>query len=164
LKDLLEKSKNGDISSFMELIRQKQNLIYKIAWNYAENPSDVEDCISDATIKAYDNLHQLKDDTKFYAWYISILINKCRYYSRKSKRQVPLEDDNAAVLADSNSFECIEDKMLFKSILSSLEGRPKDILVLKYLEGFTLKEIAFIMKVPQSTVKSILYRALNKLR
>ncbi len=163
ITELVSDSRKGNISSFMELILQKQKLIYKIAWTYIENPSDMEDCIADTTIKAFDKLYQLKDENKFYAWYLSILINKCRSYSKRYKNEVPIETATS-FLADYNSFNDTDNRILLESILSSLQGRSKDVLVLKYLKGLTLKEIAYIMKIPQNTVKSLLYRALDKLK
>jgi len=160
---LIKKSKKGDIASFINLIKPKQEMIYKVAWSYLENNYDVEDCVVDTTITAFDKLHQLKKIDSFYTWYMSILINKCRAYCRNKRKNIYLEDELYEP-QDFASYTNVEDRLIAESIMSSLKGRNRDILVLKYLEGFTLREIGIIMKIPENTVKSMLYRTLKKLR
>ncbi|MDT8716844.1 hypothetical protein IAI10_09250 [Clostridium sp. 19966] len=99
LQKLVDKSKKGDISSFMQLLSEKDALIYNIAFSYAKNSYDAEDYISEASIKAFDKIKHLKND-------------------------------------------------------------ERDIVVLRYLKDYSLLEIAAIMNIPLSTVKTQLYRSL----
>ena len=78
IQDLIQKSKDGDISAFMTLLKNKEVLIYNISFSYTKNSYDAEDCISEASIKAFDKLKQLRNEDKFHCWFISILINVCR--------------------------------------------------------------------------------------
>lgn len=69
IEKLVLESREGDISAFMKLLREKQEIIYKISFSYSKNKYDAEDCISEAAIRAFDKIKQLKNPEKFYSWY-----------------------------------------------------------------------------------------------
>ncbi|HEY5561563.1 MAG TPA: sigma-70 family RNA polymerase sigma factor [Clostridiaceae bacterium] len=160
--DLVHKSKNGDISSFMELLKEKEQFIYNITFPYTKNPYDTEDCISEASIKAFDKLKQLRNEEKFYCWFISILINVCR--KNIKSRITSSSEDTLDQLRDEFSYESADDRIIVEALLSKLRKDERDILALRYLKDFSLKEVAFIMDIPLSTVKTKIYRALNFLK
>jgi RNA polymerase sigma-70 factor, ECF subfamily len=162
IKFLVQKSKDGDISAFMELLREREQSIYKISFTYTKNSYDAEDCISEATIKAFDKIKQLKEDSKFFSWYISILINTCRK-SLKQKLKASTEEELKEV-RDVFSYSSIEDKIVVEGLLNRLKKDERDILVLRYLKDYSIKEVADIMGIPLSTAKTKIYRTLNFLR
>ncbi|WP_411681397.1 RNA polymerase sigma factor [Clostridium thailandense] len=162
IQELVQKSKAGDISSFMSLLRAKEVLIYNISFSYTKNSYDAEDCISEASIKAFDKLKQLKNEEKFYCWFISILINICRK-NIKSKITIP-SDDTINQVRDEFSYQFIDDRILIEELLSKLRKDERDIIAFRYLKDYSIKEIAAIMNMPLSTVKTKIYRTLNFLR
>ncbi len=162
IQDLVKKCKKGDISSFMELLKEKQELFYKIAFTYTKNSYDAEDCISEAAIKGFEKLAQLRQEDKFYNWFTSILINICRNkYREKEKLSSEEELQN---IVDSFSYNSIEDNLIVENLLNTLKQDERELLVLRYLKDYSLKEIASIMDIPLNTVKTKIYRSLNFLR
>lgn len=159
---LVEKSKAGDISAFMELLKQKQDLFYRIAITYTKNSYDAEDCISDAAIKGFEKIKQLHTPSKFFAWFTSILINICRK-SYKLKNTSCCEEE-IKELIDGFSYSSVEDRIIIENLLSKLKEDDREIIVLRYLKDYSLKEIAYIMDIPINTVKTKIYRSLNILR
>lgn len=153
----------GDIACFMELLKHKQDMLYRIAYTYTHNQADAEDCLSTATIKAFDKISQLKKDESFYTWFNSILINTCRAYHQKHKGIVPYHDE-LNNLQSVYSISSLEDKILIEEILSTLHKRESEILQLRYIKNYSLKEIAHILTIPENTVKTLIYRTLKKLR
>lgn len=162
LQDLVQKSKDGDISAFMTILKEKEVLIYKISFSYTKNSYDAEDCISEASIKAFDKLNQLRNEEKFYCWFISILINVCRK-NIKNKITSSSEEEVNQVM-DEFSFQSIDDKIIIEELLSKLKRDERDILALRYLKDYPINEIAIIMDLPLSTIKTKIYRSLNILR
>lgn len=65
---------------------------------------------------------------------------------------------------DSFSYSSVEDKIIIENLLSKLKGDDREIIVLRYLKDYSLKEIAYIMDIPINTVKTKIYRSLNILR
>jgi len=162
IKDLIQKSNNGDISAFMTLLRNKEELIYNITFSYTKNSYDAEDCISETSIKAFDKLKQLKDADKFYSWFTSILINVCRK-NLKNKITASSEEE-VNEIRDKFSYCSIDDKIIIEDLLSNLRKDERDIIALRYLSDYSIQEIADIMDMPLSTVKSKIYRCLNFLK
>lgn len=67
VKELVLASQAGDIDSFIQLIKRKEETIFRIARVYTQNVYDAEAYISDAVIHAYDRIKQLKSPDKFYS-------------------------------------------------------------------------------------------------
>jgi len=161
-------SRQGDISSFVKLLALKQDTLYRIAYTYTGNPDDAEDCLSEAGIRAFDRIHQLKDADKFYAWFTTILVNTCRQMYRGKKHTVSYDAySEAAINASIDEFaasRAVEDRLLIETLLQKLKQNEREVLILRYLHDFSLQEIAQIMNVPLGTVKSDIHRSIFKLR
>lgn len=168
LKQLVAESKKGNIESFITLLSAKQDMLYRIAYTYTRNPYDAEDVLSEATIKAFNKIRQLKEPDKFYKWYTTLLVNLCRARYRRRQKEISGLNYNwqeiviEQVVPDFSA--SIEDKVLVEEILQSLQHSERDLLVLRFMEDFTVKEIAEIMDVAEGTVKSRLYRILKKIK
>lgn len=163
INDSVDKSKKGDIKEFIALLEAKKSSIYKIAFIYAGNDFDAQDCISEATIRAFDKLHQLKKSESFYTWFFSILINTCRALHNKKNLNISY-DECIYDIKDSFFEASIEEKLILENILQSLKKDERDMLVLRYLNDFKISEIATIMKVPEATLKTRFYRLITRLR
>jgi len=159
---LVHKSKQNDIQAFMELLNEKQELFYKIAFTYTKNSCDAEDCISEAAIKGYEKLKQLRDSKKFYSWFTAILINVSRDHHRQNKRLT--SEEELIDIADSFSYASIEDKLIIENLLDILKHDERELLTLRYLKDYSIKEISEIMGIPVNTVKTKIHRSLNFLR
>ena len=162
IQELVRKSKKGDISAFMSLLKEKDALIYNICFSYTKSSYDAEDCISEATLKAFDKLHQLRNEEKFYCWFISILINVCR---KDIKNKITASsDEEVNQIKDMFSYQSVDDKIIVEELLSKLRIDERDILTLRYLKDYSIKDIALIMDMPLSTIKTKIYRSLNFLK
>lgn len=168
IEQLVAESKKGNIDSLITLLSARQDMLYKIAYTYTQNPYDAEDVLSEATIRAFDKIGQLREPDKFYQWYTSLLVNLCRaYYRKRQKETAGLDHHRQEVIPEQvvPDFSArVEDRMLVEKILQSLKQSERDLLVLRFMGDFTLKEIAEIMDVAEGTVKSRLYRALEKIK
>ncbi len=159
---LVRKSKQGDISAFTELIREKHELLYKISFAYTKNQYDAQDCLSEACIKGFDKIRQLKNEEKFYSWFTSLLINICRkQYREKSKIS---SDEDLGDIMDMFSFSTVDDRIIIENLLDKLKDDEREIVVLKYLKDYPLKEVARIIGLPENTVKTKIYRSINFLK
>ena len=163
MRELVLASQEGDIDSFIQLIRQREDTVFRIARVYTQNIYDAEDCISDAVIHAYDKIKQLKSPDKFYCWFISILINICRKkYKAKITETEYIPEIHDCI--DEKIIKCAEDSILVENILNYLKQNEREILVLRYLEDFTLEDIAKALGISEGTVKSRLSRIISKIK
>lgn len=129
---------------------------------------DCEDLLQDVFLKVYLNLNDFDHDYKFSTWVYAITRNQV--ISNHRKRQVrpeghavTMDDDNVARLAsDFNIQKTMDAAMLRETvlgILDSIDRKYREVLVLKYLEEKSYKEISDIIKKNSGTVSSMLYRA-----
>jgi RNA polymerase sigma-70 factor (ECF subfamily) len=155
---ILNKIKKKDMNAVVDWFDARKSKFYKIGWAYLKNHHDVEDVFHNTIIKVHDKIGQLKEDRYFETWVTSIFINECRSIYRKRKQQ---EMNNPQDTVDNSQFET---KLDVLEDLDQLDEKHKEIIILKYLKGFSQKEIALILKLPVGTVKSRLYRGLMMLR
>lgn len=163
INQLVLASKKGDMQSFIQLLRLKEDLIYNIARAYTQNSHDAEDCISESTIRAYDKLKQLKSPEKFYTWYISILVNTCRKKYKRINREteyIPEQHDSAT----EEIMQSTDNRILVETMLEHLKDNEREIIVMRYLKDFSLEEIAEMLTIPVGTVKSRLSRIIGKIK
>ncbi|MBM7869925.1 RNA polymerase sigma-70 factor (ECF subfamily) [Clostridium pascui] len=119
------------------------------------------DIVQEAVYKAYVKKSNLKQPEYFITWITRILINCAMDFLKKSKRATNFEENFYE--ADKRKISSEEIIDLY-SALKDLDERSKTIVVLRYFEDMTLKDISNILDLPLSTTKTILYRALGKLK
>lgn len=155
-KKFIKDIKKGKLEVLVDWIQWRKSKLYKIAWSYLYNHQDIEDTFQDTLIKVYENIDGLKNENYFETWYITILINECRKKLKKSKREILKED----IVYEEYHL----DKYQFFEELNSLDEKHREVIVLKYISGYTQDEIAKILDIPIGTVKSRIYRGLKELR
>lgn len=142
-----------------KLIIESEDMMYRVAKTLLYNDADCADAIQEAIVKAFSNLHRLKQDSYAKTWLTRILINECYAIMRKEKRVVSLEE-----YAREEEIEEKEDYSDLYEALSHLQEEARISVTLYYMEGYSVKEIAKIMDVTESAVKSRLSRARTALR
>lgn len=155
-KRLVKQIKNGDLESLNYWIQVKKDKLYKISWSYLYNHDDIEDVFQNTLIKAYENIKSLRKWNQFETWFISILINECRQYLRKQKRVVLQESVEI--------YGYHKDEYNFFQEIDSIDEIYKEVIILKYVSGYSQEEISLILDIPLGTVKSRIYRGLRDLR
>ena len=153
MENLVKKAKSGDSNAFSQLIRMNTQSMYKVAWAYLKNDEDVADAISETILNCYEKLSTLKKDSYFKTWMIRILINECNKILSHYKKfnwdeEIPLIGQMDMSIAE---FE-------FKEMLGRIDAPYRIILLLYYVEGFRISEIAEILDLNKNTVKTRLSR------
>src|SRR6266853_1407091 len=92
--DLVHASKNGDVVAFEELVKRYDRKLLRIAQHVTHNREDAQDAVQEAFLKAFQNLSQFREDSKFSTWLIRITINQSLMKLRKqATRDVSLDED-----------------------------------------------------------------------
>ena len=146
-----------DRDSFIAEIEACSGMMYRVAWSILRNNADCEDALQEAALKAWEKRGHLRNETYFRTWITRILINACFDTQRKRRRVIPLDEVAERAAAASPD----------PTLTLALEALPEKLrlpLSLHYLEGFSVEEIARILRIPAGTVKSRLHQARNQLR
>ena len=137
---------------FTQEVLKSENTMYHIAKGMLKSESDCEDVVSEAVLKAYTKIHTLKEEKYFKTWLIRILINECYKKLREYKRVVSIEDCN-------NSFEYKDNSNYTElyNAVKKLKHKIRIVIMLHYIEGYSVEEVGNILKIPVGTVKSRLH-------
>jgi len=166
--------------SFERLVRTYQDRLYAFAQRLARNSADAEEIAQDAFVRAYRALKSYPPERvrgmSLRPWLYQITLNVARNRFR-GKRHDFLSLSNggageAAARAAQDDpgerpdarFERARGRADLESLVKELPERYRSALILRYVEGLSLEEVASILKQPLGTTKSNVHRAINALR
>ncbi|WP_107838363.1 sigma-70 family RNA polymerase sigma factor [Metasolibacillus meyeri] len=162
-ENLVEKAQNGDEQAFYDLLEPLQNQLYRMAYVYVQNENDAIDIFQQAMIRAYEGLPKLKEPQYFTTWMTRIVINCSKTYITKGQH-TELTEPQAFDLLEAPSHERVEEELDLWQALASLDEKYKTVLLLRFYQDYTVREIAEIMASPEGTVKTNIRRGLQRLR
>lgn len=157
MENLIRSAKKKDADAFAELMLSQTSGMYRVARAILMNDEDAADAIQEAILTCWEKIHTLKEDKYFKTWMTKILINKCYEIIRSNKRMVYVEE-----LPEVSSGDEISN-LEWKEALNALNEKYRIVLILFYAEGFHTDEIAKILKIPGSTVRTRLSRGREQL-
>jgi RNA polymerase sigma-70 factor (ECF subfamily) len=147
--------------------------LYNTAYRMTRNAEDAEDLVQETYLKAYKNYDKFETGTNLKAWLFKIMKNTFINGYRKKQAAPPqsdfadIEESSESQVSDSamgrikNPEESFLENVLDEDVQRALDSLPQDyrmVVLLADLEGFSYKEIAEILEIPQGTVMSRLYR------
>lgn len=143
---------------FSEHIKAHTLQMYRLAFSILRNRQDAEDVVSEAVLRAYENLGSLRQEERFGAWILQITANEAKKLYGKNKRvsAVEWQENMSPAFYD-------EHHELWDAVMR-LDDDFRDVIVLFYYEQFSIKDIGQILKCREGTVKSRLFRAKEQLR
>lgn len=158
-------AKQGDRAAFGQLYDAVAGDLYRMALYTLGNPHDAEDAVSETFLEAYKGIGNLREADAFRAWIFRILSFRC-------KRRVSQYILHRGEIDLDSYFETAEEAMQedgalraeLTEALGRLTAEEREIVLLSVLEGYTMREIAEILGLPQGTVSSKLHRTLKKMR
>lgn len=165
--DLVEKCKKGDSRSYETLYQQYAKAMYNTSLRIVNNSSDAEDVLQEAFMDAFRYLNDFNYKSTFGAWLKRIVINKSINTLRKHKADL-VDIDKASVQEMPNDEVLDEEQIQFKvaevkKAITMLPNGYRTVLTLYLFEGYDHEEIADIMRISQSTVRTQYHRAKQKL-
>ena len=155
---LIKKAMAHDTEPFTELMELYMKDMYRVALAILMNDEDVADAIQDTILTCWEKIHTLREPAFFKTWFTRILINKCYDILRKTPAHLPLEESAYNQPAPEKT-----DNLELKEALATLNEKYRIVMILFYSEGYHIDEIAALLKLPKSTVKTRLQRGREKL-
>ncbi|WP_413305581.1 sigma-70 family RNA polymerase sigma factor [Bacillus sp. 1P10SD] len=146
---------------FISLFETHKDSIYRMAYMYMKNQADSLDIVQEVAYRAFKNRNSLKELNYFKTWILKITINASIDVLRKKQKVVELPFTREV---GTQQTEDRYSDLLLNELLHSLDEDDKRLIYLKYYQEYTFQEISEIVEAPVSTVKSKIYRALEKIR
>lgn len=157
---LFKKRESIDEDEFIELLESKKGAFYRVAFSYTKNKEDALDVISESVCKAFTNLNKLNDPGAFYPWFYRILTNTAISHMRRNSRFAIIEEYEDSISQNDN----ISDILTVREELNKLDQKYREVIILKFNEELTFKQISEITGKKESTIKTNYYRGIELLR
>jgi RNA polymerase sigma-70 factor (ECF subfamily) len=163
---LVDRVRRGDAEAFGTLVERYSEQAFAVAYGFLQQVEDAEDLVQDAFVRALERIDSLAPGSAFGPWFYRLLvnaaINRRKYLARRHTQAVPAETPGREdPEADSDRAEL---RRHLARALSSLPVELETVVILHDLEGFTHREIAGVLGIPEGTCRSHLWRARRMLR
>ncbi len=146
--------------SLHELAAMYQDNLFAVAFNICQNTQDAEDVMQDTFVQYYTTKKEFDSEEHIRAWLIRVAVNKAKNVTRTfwRRNKVSIED-----FTEMLAFETPESETLFETVMQ-LPKKYRIVIHLYYYEDYSVGEIAKILKLSESNVKTRLMRGRAKLR
>ena len=152
--------KNADLEA---AINKYSDMLYKICFVILKNEHDTKDVLQDTFLIYYTKKPEFESEDHRKAWLIRVSQNKCREFLRFHKRHASLSldkiDESEIITNGLNDYE----KELL-SMIWNMSLKLKSVVILHYIEGYSVDETADILKISSSAVKKRLQRAREQMK
>lgn len=180
-EDLLLALRGGHTDSLGILVARWETPLFRFVSRMVERPDDAHDVCQETFLRILSKSERFREGARFSTWMYQIALNLCRDRARRRRRwghlvvaepaprrpdlppreaaapQGPDTDPDAALVRS-------ERQRAVQHALSGLSRDQREVLVLKEYEGLKFREIADVLGIPESTVKSRMYAALDTMR
>ena len=175
---LVHAAKGGDISAFDELVNRYDRQLFRLAQHITRNREDAQDAVQEAFLKAFENLAQFEEKSKFSTWLVRIVINQSLMKLRRQRAATLVSIDNdhrpeqdalPLQIADWRSnpekqYRASELRQILTRALEGLSHSLRIVFVLRDMEGLSVEETAHVLDVSIAAIKTRLLRARLQLR
>lgn len=167
---LILKAQQGDIAAFEAIYNKYKAQVYRTAIGLVRNADVADEIVQDCFVRVHANLHKLDGERGLAPWLHRVTVNLCYTYLARNRTNTDCLDDLAEVLpcGPTSSPEGLtlhaELRVAIREGIDRLEFAHKTVVILYYLQGFTVEEIAYTLQCPVGTVKSRLFYAREALR
>ena len=146
-----------DEKEFAARIWTMRQTLFRICFSQLPSAQDREDAVQEALARAWRKRSQLREEDYLQTWLVRILLNVCHDMQRRGQRMVPTAEIELPVQDTS------PDGALREALLALPEKYRLPIL-LYYLEGYSLRQVAQMLRIPENTVKTRLSRGRQQLK
>jgi len=160
--DMIRNVLHGDTNRYRKLVEKYQGPVFNLLIKMVNNFEDAEELTQDVFVKAYESLAGFNFNYRFFSWIYKIAINRALAELRHKKRYTEIEHIQNK-LTEENT-DAPESNAQVKMAIDNLKDLYKAVIILKYYEGLSYKEIAIMLDIPEKKVRSRLYDARIKMK
>ena len=162
----------GNTQAFDVLVNRYRRAMLTVAQKIVRNPTDAEDVVQDALLRAFEALPQLDDLNRFGAWLHSITRNRALRYHRNTSRYQPQEDmepylNTVADTSAADPAHIVERELAQQAIRDAIQSLPQEyqaVIELYYWADMPQRRMATFLSLPLTTVKWRLRKAKEMLK
>lgn len=157
------RARQGDADAYGDLVQRYQVSVFNTCYRLLGERREAEDLAQEAFLRAYQRLHTYDPRRPFGPWIRRLATNLCLNHMQvKFPVQVPLEDENSLAGASKDIGLMHEQDESARTVWTALKELPphyRAVVELRHFQDYSYADIAVILKIPLSDVKSHLFRA-----
>lgn len=166
-KEWLYRAAQGDEQAFEHLVKLYEKQIYAFAFARLRHREEARDAVQDVFIKVFRYLRRYDSKRSFFSWIYAIALNVIRDHYRRGKNRREKESDgewieDIALIPEHETDR--DDKILLFQAIDSLEESDRDLILLRYIEGLPVNQMAEITGLSESNTKVRLHRIREKMK
>lgn len=155
----IDRCRRGDENAMTALIGKHRRRLVRVAANVLRDPFEAEDVTQEAFLKAFREIHKLREDSAFSGYIYRICIRLCMDRLRSKRVEAMVIDK-----PEPSKGTQVETQVLVEDLLAELTPELRATLVLREMEQMSYEEVADLMRVPVGTVRSRLHTARERFR
>src|SRR5271167_921615 len=173
---LVRRAQSGEEAAFREIVEKYQSKVFSIIHGIVRQRNVVEDIAQQVFAKVYVSIRNFDFRSSLITWIYKITVNECFDYLRKKKvRKLVYESDlsedevrrveNTEPVIDrtTRTDSTLARRDYIVKLMDRVSAEEKQLLVLKEVEGYSVEELAGMLKMNENTIKVKLFRARQKL-
>ena len=163
--ELIVRAQGGNSAAFGELVRRYRGLVFAVCFEQTGSFADSEELTQEVFLAAHRGLGSLREPDKFAAWLQGIARNVARMERRRRGMEVPVAGDPDEQAVDrATTIRAMELQNLLHEALLGVTERSREVLSLRYLGGYSYREIGALCHLPLRTVRSRLHEGRAQLK
>ena len=167
-RQLIRDVQEGNHGAFRELVELHMRRVYDLAYGFVNDHDDAEDIAQEVFVSAFRSIREFRQEAAFSTWLYRIAANcsldRLKQRKRSTARFVPMEESHIADVSIDPTTEQIDASAHIERALHELPTLQRAVVMLRYMEGFSTKQVSDILKCSEGTVKTHLHRGLKKMR
>lgn len=167
-----DRFRKGDPAHFRELVGDYGTMVLMVIQPFAEGPDEAEDLFQKVWLRVYEKRDSFAGRGPFSAWMRTLALNVCREDARRARRRrealelfarwndlfdLAFPDPEALVISK-------EELRYVQDALRQVTPRERDAVKLRYFKGMNSRQAAEIMGIKESSVRALVWRAIDRLR
>jgi RNA polymerase sigma-70 factor (ECF subfamily) len=171
LKEIIDKIKAGDKTAFRTIVEEHQQYVFSLAFRILCNEEEARDAVQESFVKIWKHIKSYDTKMKFTTWIYKIVTNTAIDRLRKLKklRQVSMDEVSATLVKIratdlSAELDNRETAGLIRLISNELPEKQKLVFVLRDLQEMDTTEVAEMLRMDATAIKSNLFHARKNIR
>ena len=179
--ELVRACQKGDVDAFEVLVKRYEKRMFNTAYRMTSDYEEAADVVQDGFLAAYRAIGKFRGDASFSTWLTAIIVNHARnrlkqMHTHQRHEGVSIDDpvetpEGPVPFQPASSEASAEERLQRKEVqekvqecVKTLDEEYRAVLVLRDIQGFSYDEIRDILKIPDGTVKSRLFRARDAMK
>ncbi|MGB6121319.1 MAG: sigma-70 family RNA polymerase sigma factor [Bacteroidota bacterium] len=167
-RHLVNLAREGDHGAYRSLVNRHMRGAYDVAHSFVHDHDAADDIVQEAFVRAYNSLSTFRGEAQFGTWLYRIVVNisfnRVKTERRKAEREIPILGASVLVATQEDPGHTAELQAHLERALHELPTLQRAVLILRHLDGMSTREVSTILQCSEGTVKTHLFRGMEKMR